>query len=439
MTSTIPPISPLADEAALRRAFDAEYPSLMEAARHHLGDAPQMAPRVVESAFAHAWLHRGAMHSQEQLHAYLADEVQHGAMRALSRRAAAHRFGEVAHHDKHAAAHPAAHPTHSGEPVVTTTPEESWGRIVHTIHVEGHSAEAHKASADMVRHEAAEHVAAIAKGGNWKVPAAVGAAAVVLSLGAFWWLDRKGREEALARAVSQQDARVASTGNGQLANVTLDDGTQVRLAADSRVRIPKDCSDELRGLRLEGASSFDVASGKEGTFQVFARNVVITAKGTSFLVRAYTDEPVTVQVREGTVSVRSGEEERDLSAGQGLIIEENGALRSPSAVELEEAAAWTEGKLAIVGRPLRTALPQLKRWYSVDIKVPDYKLLDRPVTVRTTTEATKEAIAQVERSGKLQFAWVGENMTFKDATAPATAQAGAPEAKAPTKPARWRP
>ena len=434
MTSTIPPISPLADEAALRRAFDAEYPTLMEAAKHHLGDAPQMAPRVVETAFAHAWLHRAALHSQEELHAYLTDEVQHGAMRALSRRAAAHRFGDVAHHDKHAG----PHPSHNGEHVVTTTPEESWGRIVHTIHVEGHSAEAHKASADMVRHEAAEHVAAIAKGGNWKVPAAIGAAAVVLSLGAFYWLDLRGREEALSRAVSQQDAREVSTGNGQLANVTLDDGTRVRLAADSRVRIPKEFSDELRGVKLVGSSSFDVASGKDGEFQVFAGDAVITAKGTSFLVRAYADEPVVVQVREGTVSVRSGEERRDLAAGQGLVVAEAGVLRDPSGAELEEATAWTDGKLAIVGRPLRSALPQLKRWYSVDIKVPDYKLLDRPVTVRTTTEATKEAIAQVEQSGKLQFAWIGENMTFKDATVPPAAQAGAPGAKAPAKPAKGK-
>jgi ferric-dicitrate binding protein FerR (iron transport regulator) len=434
MTSTIPPISPLADEAALRRAFDAEYPTLMEAARHRLGDAPQLAPRVVETAFAHAWLHRGALHSQDDLHAYLVDEVQHGAVRALSRRAAAHRFGDVAHHDRHVEAHPSP----NGEHAVTATPEESWGRIVHTIHVEGHSAEAHKASADMVRHEAAEHVAAIAKGGNWKVPVAIGAAAVVVSLGAFYWLDTKGREEALSRAVSQQDAREVSTGNGQLANVTLDDGTRVRLAADSRVRIPKDFSDELRGVKLDGASSFDVAADKEGDFQVFARNAVITAKGTSFLVRAYADEPVILQVREGAVSVRSGEERREVAAGQGLVVAENGALRAPSGAELEEATAWTDGKLTIVGRPLRSALPQLKRWYSVDIKVPDYKLLDRPVTVRTTTEATKEAIAQVEQSGRLQFAWVGENMTFKDAPTPPAAQAGAAGAKAPAKPTKGK-
>src|ERR1044071_5922799 len=86
-TSTV-----LSDEAALRRAFDAEYSALMTNARAQLGEAASHAPRIVECAFVDAWGQRASIKNAQELKAFLDKEVQRGSARALSRRAAAHRF-----------------------------------------------------------------------------------------------------------------------------------------------------------------------------------------------------------------------------------------------------------------------------------------------------------------------------------------------------------
>src|SRR6516164_7046538 len=98
--TTSPPSSAyLRDETALRRAFDAEYAGALAAAREKLKDAPTLAPRVVETAFVNVWQQRSSLTSLTQFKQVLADEVTHGAARALSRRVAAQRFGGSASRD----------------------------------------------------------------------------------------------------------------------------------------------------------------------------------------------------------------------------------------------------------------------------------------------------------------------------------------------------
>ena len=89
----------------------------------------------------------------------------------------------------------------------------------------------------------------------------------------------------------------------------------------------------------------------------------------------------------------------------------------PSAEQLAEATSWVDGNVSIEGRTLRGALPQLKRWFGIDIRVPDTTLLERKVFIRAATGSAKEAISAVEQSGGLKFTYIGEAMAFQD-TAP---------------------
>ena len=114
MSTTVPPRdsgadaplfsgSALPNEEALRLAFFARYTPLAAQARTTLGDdAAVLAPKVVEGAFVRAWDARTRLATPEQLDAFLNEDVHHAAVRALSRRAGAHR---LAGHDSHVAAH----------------------------------------------------------------------------------------------------------------------------------------------------------------------------------------------------------------------------------------------------------------------------------------------------------------------------------------------
>ena len=87
-SSVTPPQSSatyLRDETALRRAFDAEFAGAMATAREKLQDAPALVPRVVETAFVNVWQQRATLTSLQQFKKVLADEVSHGAARALDK------------------------------------------------------------------------------------------------------------------------------------------------------------------------------------------------------------------------------------------------------------------------------------------------------------------------------------------------------------------
>src|ERR1043165_1665589 len=92
LTSTV-----LTDESALKRTFDTEYAAALASARSQLGDAPMLAPRVVETAFVNAWNQRAALKSQDDLKRLLDDDIRHGSARALSRRSAASRLAGGKH------------------------------------------------------------------------------------------------------------------------------------------------------------------------------------------------------------------------------------------------------------------------------------------------------------------------------------------------------
>jgi ferric-dicitrate binding protein FerR (iron transport regulator) len=414
--------TPLTDENALHDAFLAEYSTLAVEARAELGaEAAAMTPKVVEGAFVRAWDARAKFQTPAQLHAFLVEDVHHAAARALSRRAAAHRF---AGHDVPAAKHAA----HAADAI---TMEQSWEHVLHALHGEPHSPQALANAAAHSRHEAAEHIAVIEKSVPiWKI-AAIAAVVVGALYGAVALMNRLGADAKIASAVNAGDARVVTSLPAQVGVVTLDDGSTVRLAPESKLSIPQGFGPKLRAVKLEGAGTFAVAPGQTQNFQVHGRDAVVIAKGTKFTVRNYeSDDAVTVVVREGTVDVRNGEQIHPLAAGAALLIERGKAPRAATISEAEEGAGWDTGTLVVSSRPLREVLPQLRRWYGLTVSVPQAALLDRPVTLRASLDSSRQAIREIEESTGLEFGYIGPNMVFREKiTVPAKAKATTVPAK----------
>jgi ferric-dicitrate binding protein FerR (iron transport regulator) len=403
--SSSPPRTPLADEDALRRAFLAEYPALAAEARTDLGpDAASLSTKVVEGAFVRAWDARARFSTPVELHEFLVDDVHHAAARALSRRASAHR---LAGHEPHDAAH--AHAS------LEMDPEQSWTHIMQALHGEAHSPQALAEAAALSRHDAASHIAVIEKDGSlWKA-LAIGAAVLLALIGVTFWIDYIGADSKFGKAVSASDARVVSSLPAQIGVVTLDDGSRVRLAPESKLSIPAGFGPKVRAVKLEGTGTFDVAPGRPESFRVYARDAIVVAKGTTFTVRTYpADDAVTVVLEQGAVEVRRGKESRTLAPGEGVIAREGEALRTASATEREVTDGWRSGMLVVAGQPLRDVLPQLRRWYNLDVHVQQPALLDRPVTLRASLDSSRQAIRGVEQSAGVEFGYVGQNMVFQD-------------------------
>ena len=418
----LPIRTPIADEEALHDAFVAEYPTLAAEARAELGpDAAVLSPKVVEGAFVRAWDARAKFQTPAELHQFLVEDVHHAAARALSRRAAAQRFAGHENHTKHAAHHPTD----------VVDMEQSWAHVLHALHGETHSPQALAEAAAASRHEAAEHIAVIEKSVPvWKVLGVIVAVAAVL-FGAVAVMNYLGTDAKIASAVNAADVRVVPSLPAQVAVVTLDDGSTVRLAPESKLSSPQGFGPDLRAVKIEGAGTFTVAPGQPKNFQVHARDAVVIAKGTVFTVRRYEDdEATTVVVQEGTVDVRHGDQTQSLAAGAALVVASDRTARPATGVEADEAAGWNAGTLAVANRPLREVLPLLRRWYGLTVSVPQDTLLARPVTMRASLDSSRQAIRGIEQSTGLEFGYIGPNMVFREKAGSA---AKAPARKAAAK------
>lgn len=398
------PSSFLADEAALKRAFDAEVASCLASAQSQLGEASALAPRVVEGAFCDAWRQRDTIANNEQLKAFLADDIRHGAARALSRRHSAGRF-----------AGGKAGATTGSHEAASTDPAQMWARIVNGIKPGAGSADAHAAAADAGRHEAAAHMKIAARKTNWAIPVAIGIGALAIALGGAFYVSRLGENDAVYAAVTRQGIQPIQSGPGQIGNSTLTDSTKMKMGPETRLFRPDEFPSKIRAVKVAGTAQFDVAPGNVLPFRVVAKHAQIIAPAASFVVTAYDDDTgVAVLVKSGNVTVISGKQTLPLTAGQAVIVDGNTSA-TPTEAQKLAAFGWTDGQVSVDHKQLREVIAQLGRWFNLDIKVPDLKLLDREASFSVSLDSSKAAITQVEKSANVKFAYEGETKVFRDA------------------------
>ncbi len=398
------------DERAFERIVRHEFADLSAAARLEAGDDAS-ATRVVEDAFMNAWTARERFDSPESLAAFLRDAVHRGALRERGRRAALHRFEEreqvnVIHRDA------------SGAPA---TADEVWNRVNTVLHTPRPSAESTaRIRADVSRHEAAAHVARVARGQQSTTSYGTMAAVAVVVIAAIaamaMFLQPGDNIVRYDTALAATDARVRATGPGQQAVVELTDASRVALAPATRLRIPAEYGDRMRVVGLEGAAGFEVAADG-APFHVRAGAATVRVTGTKFDVAAWPgEETVTIRVREGTVDVTAGETTRTLQAGDAVSVGADGTITTPGARDVDQAVGFANGELVIEDRPLREVVPLLNRWYALDLNVSDARLLERRASVRAPLTSSKQAIEDVERSAGVRFGYVGENKVLRDTT-----------------------
>ena len=86
--------------------------------------------------------------------------------------------------------------------------------------------------------------------------------------------------------------------------VRLNDGSQVTLAPESRIRYARKFVGSKREVYLTGEAFFDIHKDPSRPFFVYANELVTKVLGTSFTIKAYkTSKEVTVEVKTGRVSV----------------------------------------------------------------------------------------------------------------------------------------
>lgn len=148
----------------------------------------------------------------------------------------------------------------------------------------------------------------------------------------------------------------------------LEDGTQVWLNADTRLRYPVAFGSKERRVYLEGEAYFQVRKDASRPFIVCADGVDVTALGTEFNVSCGKNAKVFTTLVQGVVNVRTQQgTNRILKPSEQAICDEDRATVEVRKVKTALYTSWKDGYYAFEQQPLEEIMNTLLRWYDIHV------------------------------------------------------------------------
>ena len=192
------------------------------------------------------------------------------------------------------------------------------------------------------------------------------------------------------------------THDGERREVTLDDGSVLRLSPRTDVRVKMETN--LRSIALNrGEAVFRVAKDPRRPFVVSAAQTRVQAVGTVFAVARHADT-VVVTVSEGRVSVvpiaqetRQGAGEVTplpiaLQANEGISISSGGAASTVRRVESTRVPQWADTELIFENLSVAEVVSRFNRRNRVQIRIVDEVLAARTVSGVLDTDDPKSFV-----------------------------------------------
>ena len=172
-------------------------------------------------------------------------------------------------------------------------------------------------------------------------------------------------------SVSEADSNELIIPVGGECFVRLDDGTEVWLNADSRLKYPLVFGKSTREVYLEGEAYFNVKRDEKRSFVVHTGFGEIDVLGTSFGVSAYSGTEGYVTLVNGKVSCTSVENEKViLIPGRQAVMPKAGDMRVRD-VDVQEYVGWKDGWFVFNNKSLKDIMIVLERWYDIKVEFRD--------------------------------------------------------------------
>lgn len=214
------------------------------------------------------------------------------------------------------------------------------------------------------------------------------------------------------RTRDNSDAALASmstytTPNGQLSSLTLPDGSTVVLNVSSRLEVPTSYNVNDRTVRLQGEAFFNVVADSKRPFVVVTPRSSTRVLGTSFVVREYRTDTVTVvAVKTGEVAVQKVV----VSGQQQVTINQDGMARLAPAPR--DFTTFTSGILSLDRVPLSEAVVDLGRWYNVEIRLNDAALKTQEITGKFAMGSPNDLVAILQMTFDIRVVREGRVLTL---------------------------
>lgn len=180
---------------------------------------------------------------------------------------------------------------------------------------------------------------------------------------------------------------------GEDARLIFQDGTEVYLNADTRIRYPEKFGLRKREVWLDGEAYFNVNPQHKRPFVVHAHNTQTVVTGTSFNVKAYgNSDIIKVVLDEGKTSFNVLKKSYPMLPGQQIDYDKvSGRTTLYNLVRPSNASLWKKKVVYFYDTPLAEVMETLERKYNVEFHVQSPKALEYSYTL-TTKQATIDGV-----------------------------------------------
>ena len=211
------------------------------------------------------------------------------------------------------------------------------------------------------------------------------------------------------RRVEWEEVYVA---NGQSREVTLNDGSVLRLAAGSRLIYPTEFDGDVRRVYLSGEAYADIAKDEHRRFIVSTEQVDVVVHGTKFNVRSYeSNSEVELMLLEGAVDMqtKSLSQNRVISMRPGDFLKldkRSGRVIYESVPKDMFSQTPLTQKLTFINSRLGDISMQLERLFNVRIIIDQAELAEeRYYSAFVNNESLDRILSTLEQNGRMSYYW----------------------------------
>jgi len=180
-----------------------------------------------------------------------------------------------------------------------------------------------------------------------------------------------------------------TTGSAEMTTLQLGDGSVVRLAPSTRLRVTQ--SDSTRDVTLDGKAYFVVARMPERPFVVHTALGNARVLGTRFEL-ATREHDLRLIVVEGRVALSSGVDKVEVRGGQQGGVRGQQLIAPTSVANAERMEQWVGKFLVFQSTPVRDVAREIERVYGVHVVITDSVLAAQTVTATFTDQPVARVV-----------------------------------------------
>ena len=193
-------------------------------------------------------------------------------------------------------------------------------------------------------------------------------AAAVIIFVAGWFLLKNNQN---TNDFSQfSTGKIYKTGNNEMLDIVLDDGSKITLNENSELKIDKNFNINYRLTELKGEAYFIIAKDKSKPFIAKSNNTMVKVLGTVFKINSSNTQNIEVSLYEGKVKFIGANSNTILMPGKKVFYNVNTDKIETSDLLKTESKFW-ENKLIFKDEKLKEIVNRLEKRFNITIEIPE--------------------------------------------------------------------